>query len=280
MPTVIQPPEGLAPQPVDTTLIQIGFNKSLRYDFVVSHSDSIKQIFGFTPLGVANGLGINPNNITMHALQAFNTLSDAGYITTLALAYVPSNLVNKLSLDIRTASSDLYKNPDTSVNALMSMIDPTIPILAGPADGSMNGYGSGKGGAGTNAGNQGGSGNLGQQPDNGSSGSKPGTSVAIGVGVVAGAAVYGAAMFYVARRYKRRKQGHVRSSSLQQNSPEMSTDAQYQTLGNSTMTGGMNGQYSDRAESPDSMGSRNGTTHARQAGISRPIMAENSLGWR
>lgn len=266
-PTIIAPPGGLKPQPANTTLIQLGFNNSLNYDFVATHQTSSSQIFQFVPEGIAYGLDCDATqNVTMHALQAYDTRASLGYVTTLALAYIPQSQVGTLSLEVRTAVSKLYSNPEASVNALMSMINPSIPIEAGNIQ--QNG-GNGVGGVGNNG--QGGSGNLGS-----SSGPVRGTSVGIGVGVVGGAAVYGAAMFYVARRYKKRKQGHARSPSV--NDGNLSPGTDYSAM----MSGGAQG-FGERPVSNVS-GSSHGrsfaTRHARQAGISRPINAENSLGWR
>lgn len=102
----------------------------------------------------------------------------------------------------------------------------------------------------------------------------------IGVGAVAGAAVYAAAMVYVARRYRqKRKNLHNRASSIP-TAGEMS-----QTPG-----GGMGGYFMSGANggrgspngggrgSRQSAGSSNNRS-VREQGISHPIMAENSLGW-
>lgn len=275
VPLVIQLPGNRGAQPKDTQLIQLGFNQSLNYDFVARHQTTIQQMFAFIPLGIAYGLSIDTANVTMHALQAYNTIEELGYVTCLALAYIPSSLVNQLSLDVRTAVSTLYSNPDGSVNAMMSMINPSIPILAGPALNGPGGYGNG----GVGSQGQGGGSNLGNQ-DGSQDAQTRGTSVGIGVGVVCGAAVYGAAMFYVARRYKRRKQGHNRSSSIQ-HGDSLSRNSY---LAGEAMMSGARGGYTDRRDSDSSGGSsshgHSATSHARQAGISRPIMAENSLGWR
>ena len=265
-PQLIQPPTGLLPQPANTTLIQLGFNNSLNYEFVAQHSVTIAQIFQFVPQGIAFGIDCDAlKNVTMHALQAYDTRSSLGYVTTLALAYIPSELVGDLQLEVRTAVSQLYSNPNTSVNALMNMINPSIPIQAG----NLPDANSGSGNVGANG--AGGSSNMG-----GSTGPVRGTSVGIGVGVVGGAAVYGAAMFYVARRYKKRKQGHARSPSV--NDGNFSPRTNYSAM----MTGGARG-FADRPMS-NASGSTHGrsfaTSHARQAGISRPMNAENSLGWR
>ena len=106
------------------------------------------------------------------------------------------------------------------------------------------------------------------------------SSVAIGVGVACGAAAYGAAMFFVARRYKKRRQSHMRSPSMF-SSPVMSHVGADPAAQQALMSGAMNGERSvspfyDRAESRGS--GRSGASSARQQ-ISAPVMAENSLGW-
>ena len=265
----------MLPQPKNTTLVQVGFNEALNYDFVANHPTSANQIFGFLPQGIAFGLGIDVNNCTMHSLQPYDTQQEQGYITTLATAYIPSGLVNALALDLHTPASKIYSNPDGSVNALMNLVNPTIPILAGPGDGSEANAAGAPGGPGSTGSGQGSMGG------NGGSSQVRGTSVGIGVGVVAGAAVYGAAMFYVARRYKRRKQGHARTSSIHNGSNNLSPSVRYNPVAGAPMMSGA--RYTDRPESPSS-GSDSRTTGARstaprQAGISRPVMAENSLGF-
>lgn len=93
--------------------------------------------------------------------------------------------------------------------------------------------------------------------DGGASGSSQtrASSVGIGVGVVGGAAAYGAGMFWVARRYRKRRQLHQRSNST----------AEQQSEGRA---GGSAGRLS-----PNSLRSN------RTQMISAPVMAENSLGW-
>jgi hypothetical protein len=134
--------------------------------------------------------------------------------------------------------------------------------------------------------------------------------------VVGSAAAYGAAMFFVARRYKRRKASHKRCSSVLAGgrvapgdmasvwrpSPALMsggagglTGGGYGALGrHSPIGGGALGWGRDGMGAPerDSRGSggtggtqttRSGEVHsaaeARMAGISAPVAAENSLGW-
>jgi hypothetical protein len=283
-PRVILPGAGVPEQPSNTTLIQIGFNYPLNYRFVVSSPVSVAQIFEFLPQGIAYGLtrngggesgdgvGIPVDQVVMQSLQPSDTSQQLGYITTLAFAYIPSDLPPQLERALHTPISAIYRNPNPSVNTLMGMINPSWPILARGPLGSVPGGGY-NGPASTGA--PGGDGTpLGGSAS--SSSSVKGTSIGIGVGVVAGAAVYGAAMFFVARRYKQRKQRHSRSSSIPAHDP---SDA---LMGGALMSGGRETPIHHGRTTPsngrDSRGSgRSGSARAQQ--ISAPMMAENSLGW-
>ncbi|KAI9671038.1 MAG: hypothetical protein M1831_005123 [Alyxoria varia] len=274
VPQIIQPPGGMPEQPENTTLVQVGFYQQLNFIFVANHPESANQIFGYLPKGISYGLNIEIKNVTMHALQPYNTAQEPDYITTLALAYIPSPLVNTLSLNLRTPVSQIYQNPKAPVKALMDLVNPTVPILAGPDVNSYGGNGFGDSGPRDT--------DRGQNEMGNSGGTVRGTSVGIGVGVVCGAAVYGAAMFYVARRYKKRRQRHSRSSSVPQGSALSPSTAPGSMGGAAIMSGGRGG-YTDRPPSASSHGSSSrgsgGRSTARQAGISRPVMAENSLGF-
>lgn len=233
------------------------------------------QIFTYMPPGVAYGLNIDQSKVVMQYLQPYNTLSTLGYITTLAMAYIPAETVDELSLLLLNPNSALYANPNPSVRTLMSMLDPSIPVLAGA---SINGGTSVN--SATAAGTSSTTPNSQGAPDDANSSSPVvGKSVGIGVGVVAGAAIYGAAMFYVARRYKRKKSSHQRSSSvLSGNNNRRPGEV------SALMSGGIGAGYrgtsrnSRGSGSTDSDGSR-GTHGTGRTYISPPVMAENSLGW-
>ncbi|MCJ1415885.1 hypothetical protein MMC32_002219 [Xylographa parallela] len=233
-------------------------------------------------MGLAYGLGLDLSGVTMQTLQPYDTTATLGYVTTLAMAYIPSSFVNDLSLDIHTPTSALYANPNDSVNTLVSMINPSFPILAGGDLGGAN--------PGTNTGSPTSTASavitegapIGAGTDNSSS--VKAASVGIGMGVVAGAALYGAAMFFVAKRYRKRNSIHRRSpslidtSSMSQSHGEMTSGA-----GAALMSGGRGysgGDYDTYGYSGrDSRGSgRSGGSSGRQ-NISAPVMAENSLGW-
>ena len=285
-PKVINPPSGQIPsQPENTTLVQIGFLYPLNYEFVVMHQLSIAQIFNYLPEGIAYGLNLATQDITMQTLQPYDTTETLGYVTTLAFAYIPTINVTTLSLDIHTPASALYNNPDESVKTLVSMINPSFPILAGGILGGSNpasvtGSSTSTASAIISEGAP-----LGGGMDNSSS--VKGTSVAIGLGVVGAAAVYGAAMFFVAQRYRnKRRSAHNRSPSmidtsvLAQQPGERASGAAAALMSGgrddvmrSTSPYGGYGTYSGR----NSRGSGRSGSTGRQ--ISAPVMAENSLGW-
>jgi hypothetical protein len=260
--------------PANKTLIQLGFHYGLNYQFVVNQPESASQIFKYLPQGIAYGLAISRHDIVMNALMPFDTSASLNYITTLAQAYVPSQLVNQLEMSLHMPLSDCYANPDSPVKALMNMINPAIPILPGASmDGTSSSAWYNPEATGTTTAGDGAP--IGG--DSGSSNKVRGTSVGIGVGAVCGAAAYAAAMVYVARRYRKKKQGHQRTSSVP-------------TAGEMGQTGGMAGFFMSGANgrgsgsgsggrgSRTSGGSSNGRS-VREQGISAPIMTENSLGW-
>ena len=252
---------------------------------MVAHQQSAKQIFQFLPEGIAYGLNITVDEVVMQTLQPYDTMSTLGYVTTLAKAYIPSSFVDQLSLAILTPSNILYHNPNPSVYTLVNTINPAFPILPGGDLGGSNpstGVGSPTStvSAIVSAGAP-----LGGGSDNTSS--IKGTSVGIGVGVVAGAAVYGAAMFFVAQRYKKRRSLHRRSSSIidttsmaQSHSEIMAgTGAALMSGGRAQSGGDYNDGYGYGYSGRNSRGSgRSGVSSGRQQ-ISAPVMAENSLGW-
>lgn len=262
--------------PSNGSLVQVGFNYGLNYGFVASNPTAISQIFAFLPQGIAYGLSIDPQHVKMNALMPYDTSKDLGYMTTLAQAYIPSDMVNQLQLDVHTPVSNLYGNPSASIRTLMSMVNPSLPIQPGSSlDGGAT---SADNPAATTSASAGDGAPIGG--DSGSSQPVRGTSVGIGVGACAGAAIYAAAMVYVARRYKKKRSRHQRASSVPQ--PEMS---QYGSVGGGMggyFMSGANGRHSDTPSnargSRNSAGSSNNRS-VREQGISAPVMSENSLGW-
>ncbi len=214
----------------------------------------------------------------MQYLQPYNTLGSLGYITTLAVAYIPSDMVSPLQLGLMNPNSAMYNHPTPSVQTLMGMIDPSIPVLAGqPLSGGLPIDGDGVSNFDEDGSGQGAP--MGSDEDP-SAPVRP-SSVGIGVGVVAGAAVYGAAMFLVAKRYKKRRSLHQRSSSmLDSGEPRVAGE------GSALMTGGRQsaGYGGWRSATPPGGHGRDSRNSGRTGGsgrtyISPPVMAENSLGW-
>lgn len=274
LPRIISPNGGIPSQPDNSTLIQLGFTYGLNYPFVVNSSEAVAQIFSYLPPGVAYGLNIDQSEMVMQYLQPYNTISTLGYITTLAMAYIPAQMVDPLSLLLLNPNSALYTNPNPSVRTLMSMINPAIPVLAGSsvAGGTSPNSATTAGASPTSANNQG-------APDDANSSSPViGKSVGIGFAAVAGAAIYGAAMFLVARRYKRKKASHTRASSVLSGGNRRPGEV------SALMSGGVGAGYrstgrnSGGSGSTDS-GSSRGTQVSGRTYISPPVMAENSLGW-
>ncbi|KAL9613613.1 MAG: hypothetical protein Q9167_001840 [Letrouitia subvulpina] len=284
VPPLVQPPGGIPSQPNNTTRIQVGFLKPLNYKFVVTNPVTQQQIFGFLPPGIAYGLGISEDDVTIELLKADETSTDLPYIRTLALAFIPKDQVNNLYLDLHTPTQSIYHNPNASISQLMNFIDPSVAIQA---DNPM----AGPGGPGFG-------GSPSATPSNAADGGAPiggginndapvrPSSVAVSVGVVCGAAAYGAAMFFIARRYRMRRQSHGRSPSMF--SSPVYSGSQHDFMGgaNAALMSGARGDGGGRSTSPldvygyerNSRGSGRSGSSGRQQ-ISAPVMAENSLGW-
>jgi hypothetical protein len=255
-PLVIQPAGGIPAKQPGQTLIQVGFNKSLSYPFVAGNTVSASQIFSFLPEGIADGLGLNLNQVVMQSIQPYDTLKNLGYVTTLALVYVPTSEVSTLSILMQTPTSAIYEgHPSDSVNAFMAFINPSIPLLAGQT------MGEGSAGAApatysTVSGSQAGGAPIGG--DAGNVNPVQGSSVAI-AGPMAGAgAAFALAMVFVARRYAAKRRSLYGSSEVSSSDNPV----------------WMSPQTTDRT-------STNSPTNRsiRSQDISHPVMAQNSLGW-
>ncbi|KAK2811644.1 hypothetical protein FQN50_001986 [Emmonsiellopsis sp. PD_5] len=283
LPRIISPDSGIPKTPANSILVQFGFNASLSYELVVSNRDSILQIFGYTPQGVGYTLKVADSKVVMQSIQPYDTLETLHYTTALALFYIPENQVDKLSEALHNPFSRLYSNPDFSVARLMSFIDPSIPLVPG---GYPIGQETGPGGKPTGPA---GDGDEGESPGSdgdgagGSGGSSnvKATSVGIGLGVVGGAALYGAAMFFVARRYRRKRKLHRRTSSLTSGMGDMPESGP--TASDALMSGGRPDGYTSptpyNANGGRTSQNSGGAGSARTQMISAPVMAENSLGW-
>jgi hypothetical protein len=197
----------------------------------------------------------------MFNIQPYDTSKSMGYITTLALLYVPTDMVNQLAIDLHTPNSGVYNNADSTTQTLMSFINPAIPLIAGqPMDGTVQAQDAGaSGGESIVAGSPQGGAPFGG--DSGNSSTVKSSAVAIGTATAAGVVLYGAAMGLVARRYrnKKKKARHSRNSSITGSEPAWMSGAGY-------------------ARNSHGSGSSQGRS-IRSQGISAPVMSENSLGW-
>ena len=276
VPQILYQNGGPGTQPPNTALINIAFRYELNYLFVYNHTVSQEQIFHYIPQGICWGLEIDAQQIRMQSLRAWDTYEDVGYVTTLALAWIPEGLVDSLGFLVSTSVSRFYHNPDNSTNFLLSMINSAIPIIgSNDTDGISPPFGNIPSETGTAKNNGAPIGG-----DIGNSEHVRASSVGIGVGVACGAAAYGAAMFFVARRYKKRRQSHVRSPSMF-SSPVMSHAGPDAGAGAALMSGAMGERsaspYYDNDGRAGSRGS--GRSGSSRHQISAPVMAENSLGW-
>lgn len=242
-----------------------------------------RQIFSYLPQGIADGLGISIDNVIMNSLVPYDTQAQLGYVTTLALLYIPQSMVNTLSLDIHIPTSQLYNDPDPSVNTMMRYINSAIPITAGATLASSgSGASTGSDSSADSSSNSGSSSDGGVFNDNTQQSASPSTkstTAGIAVGTIGAAAAYGAAMFFIARRYKKRKQGHRRASSLV-NPSEMRQTGSPALMGGAYMAGARTSTPASGGQDRNSRGSgRSVGNSARTQLISAPMAAENSLGW-
>jgi hypothetical protein len=256
----------------------------LNYAFVVKNPVAVAQIFEYLPKGIAFGLGIKLSEVTMHHLQPLDTTKTKGYITTLAFAFIPTDMIDKLDMDRRNQNSRFFQSDDPPVREMINLLDPTISLRATEAE--LTGEGTGLPGEGSwlggSGGNQGGASSNDGAPlgSNGSEGPVSKKSVGVGLGIVAGATVYGAAMFFVARRYRQRRNRHSRSSSIGRSVSPGSNPTSGLMSGVGPVMHGARSPYGAIGVPHDKRGSRgSGKASARTQNISGPMMAENSLGW-
>jgi hypothetical protein len=290
IPKVILPDDPNQPIPEGTTLIQLGFLYPLNYQFVAKNTVAAAQIFKYLPSALADDGGFSTDRLLVSKIVPYDTRTKWGYITAIAEVYYPSNMVDNLQIDLTTPNSALYNNDQEIVRNLTSVINTKIDLF-GNIDGSSSGSGSGSSDSDSN--NNDGFSNDGT--DNQSTKSKA-TTAGIAVGAFGLSVMYGAAMFLVARRYKRKKQlGHRRASSI--GSSQRSSEMRYAGNGSPALMGGAlmsqdfsaygavqpahlsagdNGRFGRDSHGSGRSGMGNS---ARTQYISPPVAAENSLGW-
>lgn len=260
----------------------------MNYEFVVGNSKAAAQIFEYLPTAVRNTGDFPAEKVILKKLVPLDTVGTLGYWTTIALMTYPSNMIDQLRLDVRTPNSPLYNEGSEIVTNLTAQINAAIDIIYGLG---LNDDGTTASGAGSPAATSSG----GAQSDpfgNTSSGdgtSKPGqsgTTAGIALGVIGVAGAYGAAMFIIARRYKRKRQAHRRASSITDPSEMRSAAGSPHFMGGALLSrefssyGGVaGGRNSHGTQGTQGSGRSGANNSARTAYISGPMSAENSLGW-
>ncbi|POR34537.1 Signaling mucin MSB2 [Tolypocladium paradoxum] len=278
----------IKPTPEGTVPVQIGFLYPLNFYFVADHPDAAGQIFKFLPQALADAGGFSVDKVQPSMLVPYDARNNSayGYLITICKLSYPQNLVDKLQMDLRVPNSAIYTNADNMVRTLTGLINPNIDIHGGINDGGTGGPAGGAVPSSSPGSNNGpfDNGNQGEQ-----SSTQKATTAGIAVGAVGLSVMYGAAMFMVARRYKRKRQAHRRSSSI--TNSQGPSEMRYTGAGSPALMGGalMSRDLSNYggtgvgagAGGRDSHGSgRSGAGNSgRTANISAPVAAENSLGW-
>ncbi|KAI2473024.1 hypothetical protein F4781DRAFT_427782 [Annulohypoxylon bovei var. microspora] len=283
LPKAITPWTEAPDQPKDTTLIQISFLFGENYQHLVDQPLAASQMFDLLPQGLAYGGNYDTDRVVMYSIRPYDTISRLGYITSQAMVWYPTEGISKLSQDIGYPTTSLYNHPNALVHNLTSQINPAIGIMPGSLLGDATGStgGSGSDPADTGSANNDPFDTAG--PGEQTTSAQQGVTAGIAVGAASVAGAYGAAMFIIARRYKRKKQRHQRSSSV--NSPsEMRQAGSPALMGGAllsrdfTSNPGYGGVVGNTRDSQGS-GRSGMNSSARTANISAPVAAENSLGW-
>ncbi|ORY65075.1 uncharacterized protein BCR38DRAFT_342441, partial [Pseudomassariella vexata] len=281
LPRAITPYDTVPEQPPNTTLAQISFLYGMNYAWLVQQPMAAAQLFSLLPQALGFGQGFDPSEAVMLRIVPYDTTSQLGYITSQALIYVPTLAFDTLRLDYKIPSARLYQNPAPLISNMTSQINPAIDIIPGSGLGDV-------GTVSTDPSNPTSTGNsnndaFGTGDTSGDqTASQKGTTAAIAVGAASLAGAYGAAMFIIARRYKRKKQRHQRSSSVaspsemrQRGSPAMMGGA----LLSRDFTAGSYGGVAPNTRHSQGSGRSGMNNSGRTAFISAPVAAENSLGW-
>jgi hypothetical protein len=289
LPKSITPFETPSAQPEGTTPIQISFGYGFNYEWIAAQSMAAAQLFSLLPQAIAFDRSLSTDDVVMKSIVPYDTTAQLGFITSQAILYIPTSSVELLRLDHKIPSSALYTNPNSLVYNMTSQINPAIDILIGSTlDGSST---TSTDGSSPSSSSSSGDSNdaFGSSSSGDQTSQQKGTTAAIAMGGIAVAGAYGAAMFIIARRYKRKKQRHQRTSSV--NSPsEMRQTGSPALMGGALLSrdftaagyGGVQGHNNQMGGNMrDSQGSgRSGMNNSgRTAFISAPVAAENSLGW-
>ena len=131
MPPFIVPAGGIPRQPPNTTVVQIAFKRALDYPWVLANSVAQRQIFSLLPLGLADGMAKDFENLIIQSLQAQNVAKDPPYKATVANVWIPSGQVELLSSMVGESDSILYQNNNGGIKKLMSLMNSSFPLNSG-----------------------------------------------------------------------------------------------------------------------------------------------------
>lgn len=299
-------PKAITPEVIedladDMVEIQITLDYGFNWNFTVFNGAASAQLAKFIPMLLAKQAKLNETEIKFRRMLPLDLTSQLGYVATRLIAPYPKDQVNKLRVAMHIPTEPFFNHDDILARNISEHVNTAIDILVGSTL-----TGTGETGTGNNGG---GSGNPNDVFNNGGesdkSPSQAGTTAGIAVGAVAVAAAYGAAMFLIARRYKRKKSLHRRASSMGTTPSTMrQTDTSSPALmGGALLSRDFTSNYGAAAAGAgagaaaggagavivsgnqpggrDSQGS--GRSGGQQSGrsnyISAPMAAENSLGW-
>ncbi|TEB24191.1 hypothetical protein FA13DRAFT_1638948, partial [Coprinellus micaceus] len=135
------------------SLISILFSAKLNWGFVVNNEISSSQIFAYAKVLIVNALQIPSDEVKTYALQvhipaSYKSPADAAQLGTIYLAYIPSDLVEDLSSQIRARNSRFYTGvTDTVALALAQNVNSAFSVSSvvdpnSPSSGGSGGSGS------------------------------------------------------------------------------------------------------------------------------------------
>jgi len=271
MASMITPPSGVPEQPPKTSFNQIAFKWALNYQFVLAN-DGGNQIFFLLPRAISFALNITEAEVVMHGLKPYDSSEFNGYIATIARFYIPADMTTVLQAQLRNPLDPLWHNPDPLVNDLTALIDNSFPLEVGKDLGSSNAPPAATETARYKDGDA-------ISGDISASRKVNPTSVGVVAGAIVGALAYGAAMFFIARRYRNRKMAHKRTNSVPSTGRytygSMNGGAAFMTAA----ARGLGGRSTPGGRDSRGSGTSSNGRSIRTAQISAPVMAENSLGW-
>jgi hypothetical protein len=215
--------------PAYATLIQVGFLFPLNYFFVSQNLDAAGQIFRILP-HILSQVGAPIGSFQVVRLVPYDSRETLGYVATLAMVYYPTILVDKLQRDIYAPNSRLYTAGDDLQRNLSALINPSIEIKGAVGDSDCASETC------PPTQREAGDGDLNKL----NSSKDQGLTVGMVIGGTGVSGFVGFGVFYLARRYKRRK-AHDCETECKRCNEHASVGTRYR--------------------------------------ISRPIAVSNSLGW-